>query len=101
MRKIAFLVGVLGLGVLIGFLIGKPSNVDSLDGLNVGDVVQIKGLVEEERNFGSGRLLIVNEMPVFCECTGKYGGLEVVATGIIERFPEDLRIRAFTIETLD
>jgi len=101
MRRIAFIIAILGLGFLIAFLLNEPFYVNSLDGLIVGDVVEIKGIVDSERNFGGGRLLIVDDIPVFCECSGKYAGHSVVVLGIVERFPEDLRVRAFKIEILD
>src|SRR3989338_6801596 len=74
--------------------------VERTDGLVVGEVVSIKGIVEEERKFGSGKALIVNDIPVFCECSKNYIGLNVVVYGVVERFPEDLRVRAFKIKVI-
>ncbi|MEK6811016.1 MAG: hypothetical protein AABX96_00745 [Nanoarchaeota archaeon] len=100
MRRIAFLIAILGLSILLSLLLREPIEVSSLDGLLPDTVVKIQGSVEEERNFGSGRLLIVDEIPVFCECSGKYVGSRVFIEGVIERFPEDLRIRAFKINLI-
>ncbi len=100
MRRIAFIVGIIGLGLLVSFLISNGEEVISLDGLVVGEVVSISGIVGEERKFGTGKLLIVNETPVFCECYLEYVGLNVFVTGMVERFPETLRIRAFRIEII-
>ena len=97
MRRVAFYIAIIGLGILLGLLLREPKEVSSLDGLIVGSVVKIDGFVEEERNFGSGRLLIIDEIPVFCECSEKYIGLRVYVEGVVERFPEDLRIRAFKV----
>ena len=100
MRKIAFIAAIIGLGVLVAFLLKEPVFVETLDGLVVGEVVSIKGIVEEERKFGSGKALIVNDIPVFCECSKNYIGLNVVVSGVIERFPEDLRVRAFSVKVI-
>jgi hypothetical protein len=100
-RRIAFLVAISGLGFLIGFLLKGPFFVDSLDGLIVGEVVKIEGIVDSERKFGNGKMLIVNDVPVFCECSETYVGLKVIISGIVERFPEDLRLRAFIVQTVD
>lgn len=100
MRKIAFIIGILGLGILVSFLVAEPFLVDNLDGLIVGDVVSISGVVEEQRNFGTGKLLIVEDIPVFCECVEDYSGFEVIVSGVVEYF-QDLRIRAFTVEKVD
>lgn len=101
MRRIALIIGLVGLGFLIGFLLYDGKNVESLDDLMIGEVVFISGIVESERKFGSGKLLIVGEVPVFCECEIDYTGLNVFVNGIIEKFPEDLRLRAFSVEILD
>lgn len=101
MRRIALIVGITGLGFLVAFLLVDGLNVESIDNLEVGDVVSLSGIVESERKFGSGKLLIINEVPVFCECYGNYSGKKVFVEGMIERFPEDLRIKAFYIEILD
>lgn len=101
MRTIALVVGIIGLGVLVGLLLRGPMNVETLDGLVIGGTVRIEGIVEEERKFGNGKLLIINEMPVYCECAGKYVGSKVIVEGIIEKFPEELRVRAFKVEILD
>ena len=62
--------------------------------------ISIKGIVDEERKFGSGKLLIVGDILVFCECSKNYIGLNVVVSGVIERFPEDLRVRAFSVKVI-
>ena len=100
MLKVAFIVAIIGLGVLTAFLLKEPVFVETLDGLVVGEVVSIKGVVDEERKFGSGKLLIVGEIPVYCECYENYIGLNVIVYGVVERFPEDLRIRAFKVTSL-
>ncbi len=97
MRRLAFFIAIIGLGMLLGLLLKEPTEVSSLDGVIVGSVVRVHGIVEEERNFGRGRLLIVDEIPVYCECSNKYIGLRVYVEGVVERFPEDLRIRAFMV----
>ena len=97
MRKFAFIVALIGLCVLLGFLLREPRRVSSLDGLLVGSAVAIEGYVSEERNFGSGKLLIVGEIPVFCECSRSYLDSLVKISGVVERFPDDLRVRAFSV----
>lgn len=101
MRRIALVTGILGLGLIVAFLINEPIRVESLDGLIVGEVVSISGIVGEQRKFGNGQLLIIKEIPVFCECNKEYVGRHVIIEGIVERFPENLRIKVFTIKVLD
>jgi hypothetical protein len=98
MLRIALIVGIIGLGVLIGMLLMGPKQIASLDGLNVGEVVEVNGVVEEEREFGNGKLLLINEIPIYCECNEEYIGEEVIVEGIVEKFPEDLRIKVFRIK---
>lgn len=100
MRRIALIVGIIGLGLLVSFLISSGKEVNNLEGLIVGEVVSISGIVDQERSFGTGKLIIINEIPVFCECYLEYVGKEVFVTGMVERFPETLRIRAFKIEII-
>ncbi|MBS3084175.1 hypothetical protein J4423_05195 [Candidatus Pacearchaeota archaeon] len=100
MLKIAFITAIIGLGLLVALLLKEPVFVETLDGLVVGEVISIKGIVDEERKFGSGKLLIVGDILVFCECSKNYIGLNVVVSGVIERFPEDLRVRAFSVKVI-
>lgn len=85
----------------MGFLLFDGKYVSSLDGLVVGESVIIRGVVEESRDFSYGKILVVMDIPVFCECVKDYVGSNVEIFGIVEKFPEDLRIRAFTIKVLD
>jgi len=101
MRKLAMIIGILGLGVLVALLLNQPRLVEDLDGLDVGEVVRIEGNVEVERKFGNGKILVINEVPVFCECSKSYVNKYVSVEGIVEKFPEDFRIKAFSIETID
>ena len=101
MRKVALIIAIIGLGFLVGFLLVKPKHIENLNGLAIGETVSLSGTVEEERKFGNGKLLIINEMPIFCECSAKYAGVNVYVEGIIEKFPETLRVRAFKIMIID
>ncbi|MEK6909060.1 MAG: hypothetical protein AABX23_03350 [Nanoarchaeota archaeon] len=101
MRKLAFVIGIIGLGFLVGFLLNEPFYVESLDGLIVGDIVKIQGIVDEQRRFGNGKLLTIRNISVFCECMDDYAGLDVVVSGIVEKFPQDLRVKAFSVQILD
>lgn len=100
MRKIAFIISILGMGLLFLLLLDEPIKISSLDGLVVGELVNIEGVVEQQRKFGNGVLMFIEDIPVFCECNNNYAGLNVSIVGIIENFPQDLRIRVFKIEVL-
>lgn len=100
MRKIAFIIAVIGLAILIGLLLSNPKPVTTLEGLLPGTGVTISGTVEEARKFGTGTLLTINDVPIFCECLGSYVGKQVKITGMVERFPKDLRIKAFSIKVV-
>ena len=101
MRKTALIIGIMGLGLLIAILLKDPKSISSLDNLKIGEVVRVEGLVENQRKFSTGQLLIIDEMPVYCECQNSYVGKSVSIEGIIEKFPDDLRIKAFKIQILD
>lgn len=97
MRRIVFLIAIVGLSILLSLLIKQPTKISSLDNIIPGKVVKIQGTVDEERKFGSGKLLIIDEIPVYCECSENYVNSRVYVEGVIEKFPEDLRVRAFKI----
>lgn len=101
MRRISLIVGVVGLAFLVGFLLIDGFEVNDLDGLIVGDVVSVSGIVEQQRDFGNGILITIGNIPVFCECFEEYLGKRVFVDGIVERFPEDLRVKAFFIKIID
>lgn len=101
MRKIALIITIIGLGILMELLIKEPRVVNSIDEVDIGETVRLEGIVEQERKFGNGKILMIDEISVFCECKGSYSGKKVYVEGIIEKFPDDLRIRAFKIQILD
>ena len=100
MRRFALSIAIIGLGILLGFLLKTPREISSLEGLIPGTVVSIHGEVSEERKFGSGKIMFVNEVPIFCECSKSYINKSISVTGVVERFPEDLRLKAMSIDVL-
>ncbi len=87
MRRISLIIAIICLGILIGFLFKQPLKVSSIENTTIGQVVEIKGIVDSERKFSDGKLLIVNEISVYCECSKSYVNKVVIVEGIVEKFP--------------
>ena len=100
MRRFAFVVAIIGIGFLVGYLFKPARAVSSLKGLMNGEVVSIEGVVEEVRNTPSGKTLLIDGNSAFCgSCTVPVNS-HVYVEGAVEEFDGRFRIRAFMIEEL-
>ena len=100
MRKWALIITIIGLCILLFLLFSKPKEIDSLENIQRGTLVSIKGIVSEEKSFQFGKTFKVNKIPVFCECNLLYNEKKVKAIGVVEDY-YDLRVRILEIKIID
>ncbi len=102
MRKFVLIVAIIGLGILFGFLITKPTETDinSLNSFIDGQQIVFEGIVDEVRELRSGSLIIIDEVKVFCECHNIFAGERVRVEGVIEEFDGNLRVKALILNVL-
>jgi len=88
---------IIGLGVLVALLLRQPISVDSLEGLLPGTVVSIEGVASEWRSASYGSSFVIDSVSAFCECSQSYEGVYVRVIGVVEKYPEQLRVKAFSV----
>lgn len=103
MRRFAFVVFVIGMFVLMGFLIFFVKEVDDLEGLEINERVIVGGMVMDERViFGSEKLLILdNGIELVCECFGVFEGREILVEGVVMEFRGKKQVRVLSISVGD
>ncbi len=102
MRRIAFIVSVLGIVALAFFLNGEEIAVVSyseLEKLEVNQKVFTEGKVESERFLSSGRKIFVLDsgIEVLCSCLVSAGDSEIEVVGIVSEFDGKKQIEALEI----
>ena len=104
LRKISFIVVILGLAFLFYLLMMSPKEInslDELDSLEINEKVIFKGIVDSQRDFGDFRILVVDGIKVVCNCVDSYIGREVEVEGFIDEFNDKKQVRASRINIFD
>lgn len=104
MRRWAFVVVIIGILILFGILFftkeTEISEQKELEKLMENEKVRVIGTIEEERNWGNEKLLILdNEIEVISDL-GKLEGKKIEIHGTVDDF-EKKRIRAIKIVVLE
>tara|TARA_Y100000310_G_C20682631_1_gene816889 strand:- start:232 stop:636 length:405 start_codon:yes stop_codon:yes gene_type:complete len=105
MRRWAFIVAILGLFVLAWLLFNLEEKEvfgeADLGGLVANTRVVVSGVVEEEKSYGSGaRMILDNGVELVCDCFG-FGGKSVEAVGIVEDYTGVKRVRVLRIVIIE
>lgn len=92
MRRLAFIITVLGICVLVLILVFSGEvvvgNYDDLEELELNTKVSLAGFVDEERMFDGFRILEVEGIDVVCDCfgVGVLEGKRVFVNGVVGEF---------------
>lgn len=107
MKRVSFILAILGLAFLLGILIFpgyvEVKGVDDLRELEINDKVVVRGFVERENVINDNfRLLEVNGITITCECGDQesYLGMEIVVKGLVEEYEGTRQIDVGRIEVL-
>ncbi len=98
MRRFVLSAAVVGLGFLVALLLRSPAPVSSLKDLLPGIVVSLEGVASDWRFASYGSSFSINSIPIFCECSQSYEGIRVHVVGVVERYPERLRVHVLSIK---
>lgn len=109
LRKLSFIVVIIGIAFLLGMLIFSFSpyeeieSAEDLDGLEVNEKGILRGVVEQERKFDDFVLLNIGDVEVFCDvCKDKeLLGKELIAYGFVDEFNDKRQfnvLRVFVLE---
>ncbi len=101
MRRIAFVISLVGIFVLLGAFMLPAKNVGSaedLEKLEINTKVILSGKVENERVYGDFRILSVNGISVICNCPGDYLGKNVEILGKVSEYEGKIQIEILRIK---
>ena len=102
MRRWAFVIAVLGLFVLFLFFNSGAKDIEcyeNLQSLGLNSVVDVRGLVVEEKLiFGGTKILVLeNGVELICDCPDNFEGEEIFAEGIVSEFEKMKQISVLRI----
>ncbi|MCH7567849.1 MAG: hypothetical protein IIA87_00335 [Nanoarchaeota archaeon] len=102
MRRISFIIVILGIFVLLVLLIFPPieiEEIESLDEIEVNEKISLSGEVIDERIFEDFKILKIGEIEVVCNCPigESYLGKNVSVIGLVEEFNERKQIRVLRL----
>ncbi len=100
MRRISFIFMILGLLFLFYILIFEETKIETfeeLKNLEINSKVILKGVVEEEKNFGTFKILKIKEIDVICNCLGSYLEKEIVVEGVVSEYLGKKQIKVLSI----
>jgi len=100
LRKLSFIIAILGIGVLLGLLLSPAEEIESLEELEINERVVFSGKVESEKDFGGFKIWKIRgfEMDVVCDCEESYLNEEIEIEGIVDEFNGKKQVRVLVIE---
>jgi hypothetical protein len=107
MRRVSFIVTVLGICVLVLMMVLSSSreifSIRDLEGFEINSLVEFSGVVSDERYFDNGfRIFHINEIEVVCECAGVLGlkEKEVFVEGVVGEFEGERQVEVLSLEII-
>ena len=99
LKKISFIIVIIGIALLLSLLILSPKevNVEDIENLTLNKKVFFRGKVEHERDFGNFKIWQINEIEVVCDCNESYLNKEVEITGLVSEFEGKTQVRVLRL----
>ncbi len=105
MRRISFIIAILGIFVLILLIWLIPevkiNSKDDLSGLVDNQRVRLSGFVEGERNYEGILIFYINGIKVVCSGCDSLEGREIEINGIVEEYEGKKEVEVLEISILD
>ena len=99
MRRIAFIVVMLGMLVLVGLMIFNIREVKDLEGLEINQKVSLSGKVISERVIYSDEkiLMLDKNISLICSGCGSYLNSEIMVEGVVEEYEGEKQVRVLKV----
>jgi hypothetical protein len=101
MRRYAFIIAILGISIMVVFFTMSPIEIFSIGDLEIlelNEKVILNGVIEDLRDFGDFKILIVNGIDVVCTCEEVIEiGDEIEVVGFVDEFEGERQIRVLEI----
>ena len=100
MRRSSFIFAILGISFLFYLLIFGEIKIEEfkdLEDLEINSKVILEGFVEEEKNFGTFKILKINGIDVVCNCLESYLEKEIVVEGVVSEYLGKKQIKTLSI----
>ena len=105
MRRISFIVAILGIFVLILLIWVIPArhveSVSDLGGVEDNQRVILSGVVESERNYYGALVFEINDIKMICSGCPSLKGKHVGVEGILEKYEDNVQVDVLQIKILD
>ena len=101
MRKLSFVLTILGISILLVMLNFSGKKVESLEGLELNEKVIVSGKIIKERDFGDFKIFNMEGIEVYCNCKKSYSGKEVLIEGLVDEFEGEKQLRVLKIKILN
>ena len=100
LKKISFILSLVGIAFLIGLFLSSPIELDDIDELEINEKVVLTGEVENERDFGDFKIWSVEGVTAVCNCKESYLGEEVRVVGIVDVYGGEKQVRVLEISVI-
>lgn len=100
LKRIAFIVAILGSSLLILLLVWGVVMVEGLEDLEFFEInknVLIGGVILGEKDYGNFRVLNVQGVDILCDCKGNFLGREVFILGVVGEYLEKKQINVLVM----
>ncbi len=71
---------------------------EDMEDLEINSKVILEGFVEEEKNFGTFKILKINGIDVVCNCLGSYLEKEIVVEGVVSEYRGKKQIKVLSVK---
>jgi len=92
---------ILGISFLFYVLIFGETRIETfedLEDLEINSKVILKGFVEEEKNFGTFKILKIHGIDIVCNCEKSYLENEIVVEGIVSEYLGKKQIKVLSVK---
>tara|TARA_Y100000310_G_scaffold332776_1_gene408991 strand:- start:498 stop:809 length:312 start_codon:yes stop_codon:yes gene_type:complete len=100
MRRSSFIFAILGISFLFYFLVFGEIKIEKfkdLKDLEINSKIVLEGVVDEEKDFGTFKILKIKEIEILCDCVKSYLNEEIIVEGYVSEYLGKKQIKTLSI----
>ncbi len=100
MRRSSFIFAILGISFLFYLLIFEEIKIEELkdlEDLEINSKIILVGFVDEEKDFGTFKILKIKGIDVVCNCFESYLNEEIIVEGYVSEYLGKKQIKTLSI----
>lgn len=98
LKKISFIIAIIGIAILIILLNLSPKQVQSLENEKINEKIKIQGTVTAERDLNNFKILTLGNIEAVCNCKGTYKNKQVEIIGLVQLYNNKKQIQVLEIK---